>query len=97
MITYIYLYIIIIYIYIIIIYIYLYIIKIYIYTLIYIHIMIHTHTDSDAYAHNLYPFWRSDLLLPAGHLASGYVPPFDIPVVQLPGTRHLQNLIEELA
>ena len=68
----------------------------YIYTLIYRHIRIHTHTDSDAYAHNLYPFWWSDLLLPAGHLASGYVPPFDIPIVQLPGTRH-QNLIEELA
>ena len=81
------------------IYIHLYIIIIYIYIHTYIHTHkdTHTHTDSDAYAHNLYPFWRSDLLLPAGHLASGYVPPFDIPVVQLPGTRHLQNLIEELA
>jgi hypothetical protein len=81
--------------------IYIYIIIIYtVYIIIYIYTYIQTHkdthTDSDAYAHNLYPFWWSDLLLPAGHLASGYVPPFDIPIVQLPGTR-LQNLIEELA
>ena len=64
-------------------------------------LFIYTHRDTQTliptHTHNPYPSLWSDLLWPAGHLAPGDVPPIDIPVVQLPGTLHLENLAEELA